>query len=72
MNGDVERAGIATLGVAALGLSQTGPAGLGFLVEPVAVPLWFLIAAVAMPFGELMALSREIINRRRESAERAE
>lgn len=64
MNGDTKRAAGFAFGAASVGLSQSGPAGLGFLVTAVDVPLWFIITAVAVPSGEVLAAGRAYIYKR--------
>jgi hypothetical protein len=46
--------------VAALGvLSSMANGGVGFLTEPITVPLWFLVAAIVIPTGEMLAALRQ-------------
>jgi hypothetical protein len=51
--------GLSLIGVA------TGPAGLGFLTEPVPTPLWFLLTAFVLPTGETLALFRSVVRYKR-------
>lgn len=60
---DTVKAGVASAGLSAFGLAAGGVAGVAFLTEPVAVPLWFVLAAVALPTGDMLAVFRAIIGR---------
>lgn len=57
------RALVAAGAATAAGLAETGLAGLGFLVTPVDVPLWFILAAVALPTGDVLKVLRSRIPR---------
>lgn len=51
------------------GLLSAGAAGLGFLLTPIETPLWFLLAAVALPTGDLLKVLRAKILRRKPRSE---
>jgi len=58
----IEARALLAAGVAAgAGVIQAGAAGLGFLVTPVDVPLWFVLAAVALPTGDVLKVLRSRI-----------
>jgi len=65
MNSDSENAAMVSAGATGLGLMTAGPAGVGFLTQPIPTPLWFLLAAVALPTGDLLAVLRAFIGRQR-------
>jgi len=55
----IEARALLAAGVAAgAGVVQAGAAGLGFLVTPIDVPLWFVLAAVALPTGDVLKVLR--------------
>lgn len=56
------------MALATSALAQGGPAGLGFLFEPVPTPLWFTLSAFVLPTGELLAWLRSLIPQRRGSS----
>lgn len=64
MHNDTERTAAAAAAITLAGLGQSGPAGLGFLLDPTCTPFWFVLAAVALPTGELLAAGRSYIYRR--------
>lgn len=64
MNDDTERTAAAAAVISLAGLAQSGPAGLGFLLDPTCTPFWFVLSAVALPTGELLAAGRSYIYRR--------
>ena len=51
------------------GLLSAGASGLGFLLTPIETPLWFLLAAVALPTGDLLKVVRAKILRRKPRSE---
>jgi hypothetical protein len=60
MQAKVEAAGgsaIAAVGV----LSSMANGGVGFLTEPITVPFWFIVAAIVIPTGEMLAALRKQI-----------
>jgi len=44
--------------LSAFGLLTGGVAGLAFLTEPVAVPLWFVLALTVVPTGTTLKILR--------------
>lgn len=64
MNRDAKRLGVFTGGVIATGVAQSGTGGLGFLLDPICTPLWFVLAALVVPSGEMLAATRAFIYRR--------
>jgi len=51
------------------GLLSAGAAGIGFLLTPVEAPLWFLLASVALPTGDVLKVVRAKILRRKPQSE---
>lgn len=61
---DEAKAGAASVGLSSLGVLTGGVAGVGFLVTPIDVPLWFVLAAVALPTGDVLAVLRGMVTKR--------
>lgn len=72
MKSDVKTATGAAGFLSLIGLAQTGATGAAFLVEPIPVPLWFILAAVSLPTGELLAALRASIYSRTGAKRRRE
>jgi hypothetical protein len=58
---DAKRLLAAAGGITVAGVATSGPAGVGFLLEPVTVPFWFPLAAFVLPTGETLALFRGLL-----------
>lgn len=48
----------ASSGIAALGVILGGIGGASFLLEPITVPFWFILASFVLPTGEMLAWLR--------------
>lgn len=45
-------------GIATLGVILGGIGGASFLLEPITVPFWFILASFVLPTGEMLAWLR--------------
>lgn len=60
---DADRAFAGSAGLSVAGVAAGGVAGVGFLVEPVNVPMWFPMAAIVLPTGDVLKVMRRAIGR---------